>query len=167
MQNKKIIFWSMVALLISIRIVTTVPYFDANAGILDVPERPDGISPTATQTPIPPIVEEVIPGVVENEDNDDGAVIVLDASAQPTNGLWTEIEWYAPQTGEWHSVEGWRGHFTDGKVQWWVGEDQLGQGPFRWAVYTQESDGELVKISEEFNLPASKNKQTTVNLIWP
>ncbi|MEM7800412.1 MAG: hypothetical protein AAF633_14550 [Chloroflexota bacterium] len=162
MQKKKIIFWSMVATLIFVRLVTTVPYFDADARYLDIPERPDGVP-----TEVPPVVEEVLPGVVEDENNEDGAIIVLDASSQPTDELWTQMEWYAPGTGEWHVVEGWAGQFTDGKVQWWVGEDELGNGPFRWVVYTQKVDGEMIKMSEEFNLPSSKNKKTTVNLTWP
>lgn len=152
----------MVATLIFVRLVTTIPYFDANARYLDIPERPDGVP-----TEVPPIVEEVIPGVVENENNDDGAIIVLDASAQPTDGMWTMMEWYAAETGEWHLVEGWQGEFTEGQVQWWVDDNDFGKGPFRWSVYTAEKDGELVKVSDEFNLPAGKNKKTTVNLIWP
>lgn len=170
MRTKRLIFWGMAAMLIGIRIVTTIPYFSADAITSDIPIRPEGTpvvrDPIPTATP-PPIVEEVIPGVVENQDSDVGAIIVLDASLQPTTDMWAVVEWYAPETDQWHMVEGWQGQFTNGEVQWWVGEDQLGQGPFRWVVYTQEIDGKLVKISDEFNLPASKNKQTTVNLTWP
>ena len=85
-----------------------------------------------------------------------GGRIILTVSGTTSQMLWAEVEWQDPQ-GKWHSVDGWKGMF-DATQEWWVGEDDLGTGPFRWLVY-DGSGGTLLASSEAFDLP-DKPKQT-------
>lgn len=158
MHKKKALMGIMILLLVVVRVFTTIPHFEADAVARDVPVRPE---------PAEEPIVDTQPTVIENRQSSVGAVIVLDASSNPTTGMWTNMQWYVPSTNEWIDVAGWEGQFTDGKVQWWVGEDNLGQGPFRWRVYSDPSKSTLLKTSEEFYLPAQKNLMTTVRISWP
>lgn len=69
----------------------------------------------------------------------------------------TGVEWQ-DGNGGWHAVDGWRGRldelYTDGgRKTWWVGQEYLGAGPFRWVIY---QDGEMRAASEGFTMPASQ-----------
>jgi hypothetical protein len=77
------------------------------------------------------------------------------------------VQWQDPQ-GKWHDVEGWQGTLDevqvgqDGTVTgyktWWLGEENMGKGPFRWQVYRGKGS-KLLATSEPFDLP-NINKAT-------
>lgn len=79
--------------------------------------------------------------------------------------LWTVVEWQDDR-GTWRTVEGWQGSLDDasitdgdlvqGKKIWWVAVDDLGKGPFRWAIY-RDTESRLLGRSEVFYLPDSTN----------
>jgi len=74
----------------------------------------------------------------------------------PWQELWTVVQW-EDRAGNWHHVEGWQGTLDEvsdgqGRKVWWVADDDLGTGPFRWMVY-QRRDGRLLIRSESFHLP--------------
>ncbi len=68
---------------------------------------------------------------------------------------------------------GWQGGLNDivigedrefvGKQVWWVAEEDLGRGPFRWLVYKGE-EGKLLATSEPFYLPDSSGGAVTVEV---
>jgi hypothetical protein len=88
--------------------------------------------------------------------------------------LWTVVQWQDPQ-GEWHVVEGWQGQLDHVSVEesgeieatrtWWVGEGDLGKGPFRWLVY-REQDGRLLRAGAPFYLPDRAGWTTEVSLTF-
>jgi hypothetical protein len=70
--------------------------------------------------------------------------------------MWTMVQWQ-DAFGGWHDVEGWQGTFDDikdgvGEKLWWVAEENLSTGPFRWAVY-EDKGGQFLAASEPFYLP--------------
>lgn len=74
-------------------------------------------------------------------------------------GIWTIVQW-EDAMGNWHDVGGWQGTLDEGNIKtWWVGETDLGTGPFRWLV-TQE--GNVLGISDAFYLPAFTGKKMSV-----
>lgn len=84
--------------------------------------------------------------------------------------LWSEVEWTDGET--WFKVDGWRGNLDSidqedgvwvGHKPWWVAKHDLGSGPFRWHVYDREG-GNLLVISDEFDLPAERGQSTVVNV---
>ena len=82
----------------------------------------------------------------------DGATITLYLQ-DATQEMWTSMQWQ-DAWGDWHDVDGWRGHFNPhSQVMWWVGSENLGTGPYRWLAYESE-DGKLLAESEPFDLPA-------------
>jgi len=123
--------------------------------------------PTLTPTPVPaPPVR--------------GEAIELQAHF-PSTWPWDKIHWQEPRTlvqwqdekGKWHDVTGWLGAFDeiqldrDGMVtgikRWWVAEDDLGTGPFRWLVYVR-ADRPAVATSDPFDLPAATGQKVTVEV---
>jgi hypothetical protein len=94
-----------------------------------------------------------------------GAITLRAYPVEPD--YWTAVEWQDAQGG-WHIVEGWQAPFDDqNQVAWGVGTDNLGKGPFRWAIY-QGQGGPLVATSESFYLPASTGEAVGVQipLLW-
>jgi hypothetical protein len=87
--------------------------------------------------------------------------------------LWTVVQWQDDR-GVWHDVEGWQGApdevvtGEDGMVvghkTWWVANDDLGKGPFRWQIY-RDKQGAPVGTSETFDLPSQRRVSTTVEVI--
>lgn len=88
--------------------------------------------------------------------------------------LWTVVQWQDPVTGYWHDVEGWQGGLDGvtvgeggavvGKKGWWVAVRDLGTGAFRWRV-TQGQEGELLSVSEPFDLPGSTGATATIKVL--
>ncbi|MCP4544476.1 MAG: hypothetical protein GY832_45780 [Chloroflexi bacterium] len=86
--------------------------------------------------------------------------------------LWTVVEW-RDEKGVWRTVQGWQGildsvstdanNLVIGKKMWWVATDDLGRGPFRWAVY-RTKNGRLLGRSELFYLPDSANATEIVDV---
>ena len=60
-------------------------------------------------------------------------------------------------------VEAEDGSDVVGYKTWWVGEDDLGKGPFRWLVYQSEG-GRLLATSEPFDLPGSGGATVVVEV---
>jgi hypothetical protein len=128
---------------------------------VDEPQAPTAPPPRPTPSPPAPTSEPItLPS---------GGQIVLHADvADATAGLWTLMQWQDPYTGEWHDVAGWRGHFNaDGQVNWWVGAEDLGDGPFRWLVYNDETETSLLATSEPFMLPTNAGEMVTVAIDLP
>jgi hypothetical protein len=86
--------------------------------------------------------------------------------------LWTAVQWL-DEWGYWRDVEGWQGSLdevitqADGTVTghktWWVTEDDLDRGPFRWRVYRSQG-GWLLATSPTFDLPSQRRATTTVEI---
>jgi len=83
--------------------------------------------------------------------------------------VWTVVEWQDPE-GTWHAVDGWQGTLDEvevedgvvvGRKTWWVGEEDLGAGPFRWVVRDRD---EAVGMSEPFVLPVLRKGTTVVEV---
>lgn len=98
-----------------------------------------------------------------NSPSEGGMITLQSASADADD--WVVIEWQAGD-GTWIQVDGWRGHINNGEISWWVGSDNLGEGPFRWVIYRNESEAEQLKVSEPFSLPDSENSAKTFVLEW-
>lgn len=95
-----------------------------------------------------------------------GAFIEL--SADPLRPLlWTAVQWQ-DDAGEWRDVEGWQGTFDSAsdKVAWYVGENHLGEGPFRWLVY-EIRWGDLIAMSDPFFLPSQNGEVLQIDLSLP
>ena len=124
--------------------------------------------------PPPPLPVQVVPKV--------GGFIHLYAQFPETwpwdkvhwQEVWTVVQWRDP-LGTWYEVEGWRGGLDGvvidedgivvGEKAWWVAEPDLGTGPFRWMVY-QGVGGELLAISDLFDLPESRDMRTAVEVVF-
>jgi hypothetical protein len=94
-----------------------------------------------------------------------GAFIEL--QAEPLwPGLWTRLQWQ-DAFGAWHDIEGWQGSFNpDQRVLWYVGAEQLGEGPFRWLVY-ESQEGDLLAVSQSFDLPSRGGEVLHVEVSLP
>jgi hypothetical protein len=89
--------------------------------------------------------------------------------------LWTLVQWQDAH-GEWHDVEGWQGTLDTveidavgtvaGHKTWWVGEENMGEGPLRWRVY-QGQDSPLLATSEPFYLPSASKTTLEVKVTLP
>jgi hypothetical protein len=138
---------------------------------LALPPRPP-VNPTPTQSPAPgpgPGPASALPG----------GTIVLRLLFPPTwpwddvgwQDVWTVVQWQHPD-GTWRDVEGWQGApdrvLVDGgdvvgTKTWWVGQDDLGKGPFRWLAY-ESAGGPLLGASDPFDLPATANGAVLVEM---
>jgi len=88
--------------------------------------------------------------------------------------LWTVVHWQ-DEWGTWRTVDGWQGEMDRVSVDaeerivgvktWWVGEAQLGAGPFRWSVYLGQN-GPLLARSESFYLPAASEIVEVETALW-
>ena len=82
--------------------------------------------------------------------------------------LWTVVQWQ-DRSGRWRDVAGWQGTLDgldggEGRKEWWVAEDDLGKGPFRWAVYRRRGSW-LVGRSEPFDLPGPAGRTEGVEVL--
>ncbi|MFQ5399227.1 MAG: hypothetical protein ACE5E7_06470 [Anaerolineae bacterium] len=92
-----------------------------------------------------------------------GGFIRLSLATPDTGELWTAVQWRDHQ-GLWHDVQGWQGSLDEGNVKtWWVSEETLGAGPFRWVVYDGPGGAEL-GTSQTFSLPAKANEVVVVEV---
>jgi hypothetical protein len=108
--------------------------------------------PKSTSTPAKPTVPPkatsqptIVPTLPSSDaGREKGGVIELLAGL-PSSGtvrlreVFTVVQWQ-DGNGDWHDVEGWRGQPDNivGRTAlktWWVSEDDLGTGPFRWRVF--------------------------------
>jgi hypothetical protein len=94
-----------------------------------------------------------------------GAYIELHVPAAQSNWR-TMVQWQDGQKN-WHDVITWQGTFDDiksglGVKTWWVAPADLGKGPFRWVV-SDAGGGQVVAVSEAFNLPATQHVKVVVS----
>ena len=132
-----------------------------------VQAAPEGLPPRpATPTP-------TVPASSPAKSGPDGASILLEITFGddwPERGLawqdlWTVVEWQ-DEDGSWHVVEGWQGGVNKvsghtGWAVWWLANDLLGRGPFRWVVY-EHQDGPVIAVSDPFRLPSDRGGIVTV-----
>lgn len=80
-------------------------------------------------------------------------------NTKPFQGsLWSVVQW-RDNKGNWNDVVGWRGSVVNGMTIWWVEKGDWGKGIYRWVVFQSEG-GNLLAVSEPFNLPNSGEKLT-------
>ncbi len=66
--------------------------------------------------------------------------------------------------GTWHDVDSWQGPLDEnGEMQWWVSEEECGQGPFRWVVWDQ-CGCSVLAVSEPFHLPEQPGEVLVVEV---
>jgi hypothetical protein len=115
------------------------------------------------------------------EDGLEGASIQLWVE-YPRNWPWGSVHWQQVVTAvewrdgaySWHQVEGWQGapdqvHITQQLTvvalkTWWVAEDDLGTGPFRWTVRLAEG-GDVLGTTEPFTLPMATGGMEIVEVL--
>ena len=76
---------------------------------------------------------------------------------------WAVVQWQ-DESG-WHDVEGWQASPEQSWVIWNVEQKDLGQGPFRWAVFEGQERGEPVALSDEFYLPQGPGQELSLEVI--
>jgi len=82
--------------------------------------------------------------------------------------LWTVVQWQ-DEKGAWHDVDGWQGGLDAvtedvGEKSWWLPGSLFGKGPFRWLVLASRG-GQLLAVSEPFDLPDERNGLRTVTVV--
>lgn len=162
----------VLAMIIVVAILFAVPLAPTQA---DAPWRPT-LTPAPTPTVMVPWSHKAI--------DEHGAYIRLRAEF-PSAWPWDAVHWQEPCTlvqwqgyeGEWHNVERWRGALDTiaivdkqplrviGEKVWWVAEDDLGTGLFRWLVYRSDQEVHLLVTSEVFTLPHETGEFVTVNVM--
>ena len=129
------------------------------------PSPPPLETPTTIPTDTPPPVSQP-----------QGALIWLHlefASAPEFSqwqNVWTIVQWQ-DAADNWHDVTGWRGPLDEiytghGRKVWWLSENLLGTGPFRWVVYPDPERNKLVE-SINFSLPQKSGEITKVTVMLP
>lgn len=112
------------------------------------PTQPPENTPTPAKPTVPPKATSqptIVPTLPSSDaGREKGGTIELLAGL-PSSGtvrlreVFTVVQWQ-DGNGDWHDVEGWRGQPDNivGRTAlktWWVSEDDLGTGPFRWRVF--------------------------------
>jgi hypothetical protein len=140
MHNRKRHLGLVLFLIGSIPLVLLLSLMAAPAALAELPPRPTEAKKTEPK----------------------GAKIQLQADEE-TAGQWSMIQWQGTD-GEWHDVDGWRGHVEpDGTKTWWVAKEDLSTGPFRWLVMESEETA-AVGMSEPFMLPSIARVTQVVTL---
>ncbi len=111
--------------------------------------------------PIPPAKPQSQPA---NVDPIQGAKIVLvmpvDDYPNINQHSWTTVQWQ-DEHGIWRDVTGWQGTPTFNskmhrwEVEWWVGEENLSAGPFRWVIESKEAALNNKLFTQPFQLPST------------
>lgn len=69
--------------------------------------------------------------------------------------IWSELQ-KQDESGVWHLIEdSGKGVGGKGLIDWKVAFNELGDGPYRWIIYS-EKDGYPVALSETFYFPTNK-----------
>lgn len=91
-----------------------------------------------------------------------GAKISLLVEGEIAADNWTKVQWQDADE-VWHDVTGWQGELeADGTKTWWVGEELLGSGPFRWIVL---ANNKAVGLSNPFNLPTTPYETLEIKIL--
>ena len=134
--------------------------FAGNRPALALPPRPEPASES------PPVVGGGIELRVYATQADTSRVVDWES-------VQTLVQWQ-DDLGGWHDVDGWRGTldetYSDGGYKlWFVSEEHLGTGPFRWVIYpvAKTPDDETLATSDPFNTPSSDNETVRVVVTIP
>lgn len=129
-------------------------------GMLMVAARPSSAQAAAPTFPVRPPVRPTVPP--DSAPAPVGGYIELRVQSASA-GLWTVVQWQ-DRSGFWHDVEGWKGMLDERNLKvWWVAKPELGKGPFRWLVLSQNK---VVATSETFYLPhADQTVSVEVSLV--
>ena len=169
-------FWAAVAVC-ALLVATLLPLVVLAAPPALLPPPPP---PPPETDPCPPC-----PASPSHGSRPAGGFIELQASFPPSGAsrrwpwaavhwqeLWTAVEWQDAR-GKWLAVEGWQGTLDGmrsgdgdaptGEKTWWVAEDDLGSGPFRWVVYRARG-GRPLATSEPFYLPGSTGATMAISV---
>lgn len=85
---------------------------------------------------------------------------------EATDDVWTAVQWQ-DNDGNWILVDGWQGSTdAESQVRWYVAKENLGDGPFRWLVYS-EQDGDLLVTSDSFDMPERAQQTVEVGVVVP
>jgi hypothetical protein len=123
--------------LVHFLILTLTAVFLAQLVLLSKPSTVTALPPRPTPTAVP------APQVT-------GAQISLHVEGPHDNDVWTMVQWQDAQN-MWHDVAGWQGELeSDGTKTWWVGQEILGTGPYRWVLL---ADDVVAGKSSAFSLP--------------
>ena len=116
----------------------------ARAGVADFAQLPPRPGDPPGETP-PPAEQPAQPAVK-------GGFIALTMEGY-TPDHWVTVQWHDGKD-TWYTVSGWQGNFDhEGKVLWWVAPEDMGKGPFRWAVLSGVN-GRQLAVSDNFHLPS-------------
>ncbi len=131
------------------------------------PLPPDTPTPTPSPTPAVSRMPPIAGGSVRLE-------VVF-----PATWPWAQVHWqslrlrvqWQDQEGTWHNTNGWYGCLDTlvglrGYKTWWISEELLGRGPFRWVLYAGEGTQPLV-VSEAFTMPNWTRGRKTVTVELP
>jgi hypothetical protein len=112
-----------------------------------------------------------------------GAFIELHLDPILQEGLWTQVQW-RDAFGEWHNTDGWGGTLIEKEqlVRWYLGEELLDTGPYRWQIFERNtytlsgdpSDGgklvatnKLLASSQPFYLPEDPGQTLDIEVEMP
>ena len=104
--------------------------------------------------------------------NANGSKIQLQL-ADGTANTWAGVQFFNERNGRWETVRGadgqaaWHGTADDMHKRpwvqtWWLGEERLGTGPYRWVIYSAPN-GYARVYSEPFFLPEQTNRMLVMN----
>jgi len=174
----KKLYWmfSVVLIVLDLGLMTL---FAQVAVPIRLPPPPVTVQPTATPTEF---TSTARPGTPQS---DTGAWIEMQLifpedwpwERQDGRALFTVVEWQ-DALGRWHPIEGWQGGLDEidappaiatdtpvvGYKVWWVPKSLLGQGPFRWLVYTG-AQGTLLARSAPFDLPERTGQRRSIKVV--
>jgi hypothetical protein len=132
----------------------------------DLPNRPLAPTPTTAAIATVPVVADATstPQSITASTTDRGSLIVLETSSSDEDD-WVTMEWLAGD-GSWYEVDGWRGNIHNGQVIWWVAPENLGDGMFKWMVYSDDTKTTHLKSSDPFYLPEQEKITRIFPLDW-
>lgn len=133
--------------LVPFLIVLLTAVFMAQLILLSQPAQVTALPPRPTPTAVAPQAL--------------GAKISLHVTGDIAPNNWTKIQWQDADA-KWHDVTGWQGELeADGTKTWWVGEELLGSGPFRWLIL---EDGDITALSDTFYMPTTLNETLIIEV---
>lgn len=120
----------------------------------DLPPRP---TPAPNPTPVPTVRPSQPKGALIQ--------LTIDSATPLAAQTWTAVQWQDP-LGDWYLVDGWQGN-PDNKQQvtWWVAPADLGSGPFRWLIFADDTQNNLLHSTDSFTLPAHSNQDMQITAV--
>jgi hypothetical protein len=125
--------------LVPFMIILVTALCAAQLFLLSTPNSVTALPPRPTPTAVPSLNSQI-----------PGAQIMLHVENIVSQNIWTIVQWQDAHN-DWHDVAGWQGTLdSNNSKTWWVGEEDLDTGPFRWLVV---EDNQILGISDSFYLP--------------